>query len=622
MASAGVTLGDRYTLQRVLGRGAMGEVWLGRDPVLGREVAVKVMLAVSGAESVRRFQREAAILAGLQHPGITVVHDAGRHEAYHFIVMELLHGHDLAQLLAQNPEGLPFPRVLDLTSQTVDALAVAHHHGVIHRDLKPANLFVQASDRVKVCDFGIARSADMSEVVTSTGLVIGTPAYMSPEQWQGQEADARSDLYALGVVMFELLTGRHPFPASQPLYSLMRQHVEQVPPRLSTLRYGIPRELEDLVMGLLSKEPGHRPDAQVLATALAALATQDSAPTRPVDLVDFVQVPRHDRRPTSPAPTVPPTRVMPGPTGPACTLLRTLKGQSDRGCVDAMGFSPDGRALAASYSRSGVHIWDPHTGEQLRLVAGRTDRIYSLAFSLDGRTLATGGDDKVIRLWDPHTDALRGQLTGHTGTVDSVVFSPDGRILAIGTYSEARLSDAHTGKGLTSLSGATGPVAFSPDGDTLATGDAEGRVCIWDPRTGRRLRRRLKIGHTAHISSLAFSPDGRTIAAVGNTFAEDGEVLVHVWDAHTGKRHRRFTGHTDNICSLAFSPDGRVLAAGDNSGTVIVRDAHTGEQLLILTRQSERVRAVAFSPDGDTLAVGCLDGSVRLWAIRTGVATR
>jgi len=272
----GVVLAGRYRLERVLGRGGMGEVWLGRDQsVLQRDVAVKVLPALSGAESVARFQREAETLARLQHPGITVVHDAGRHDGYLFIIMELLHGGDLAQVMTGHPGGLPVARALDFTRQIVDALAAAHGKGIVHRDLKPANLFVQAGDRVKICDFGIAHSTDATSRFTSTGHAIGTPLYMSPEQCRAEAVDARSDLYSLGCVLFELLTGRPPFSADQPAYVVMGQHVEQAPPRPRELRGDIPVPLADLVAALLAKSPDDRPGVAVVAAVLADLVPDD-----------------------------------------------------------------------------------------------------------------------------------------------------------------------------------------------------------------------------------------------------------------------------------------------------------------------------------------------------------
>lgn len=212
----GAELANRYRLEGKLGRGGMGEVWRAVDLLLRRPVAVKILPDTNADEElVQRFRREAMIAASLQHPGITVVHDVGQHEDRLFIVMELLRGADLATVLAGAPDGLAISQVISLAGQAASALAAAHANQIVHRDLKPANLFLLDSGQLKICDFGIARAADATSVLTATGRVIGTPAYMSPEQWTGRRVDERSDLYSLGCVLYALLTGKPPFAEAQ-----------------------------------------------------------------------------------------------------------------------------------------------------------------------------------------------------------------------------------------------------------------------------------------------------------------------------------------------------------------------------------------------------------------------
>lgn len=256
---AGLELAGRYVLEELLGFGGMGEVWRGTDRQLDRQVAVKVMRErLANPDLIRRFQREARIAARLQHPGITVVHDVGSHEGQPFIVMELLHGRDLASMLAEAPGGLPVDTALALAIQAAEALQAAHSGHVIHRDLKPANLFLLDTGQVKICDFGIARAADATAHLTVTGQPVGTPAYMSPEQCEGKKLDERSDLYALGCVLYALLTGQPPFPAGQPL-TIMFQHLHTTPVAPRMLHPYIPAELDGLVLDLLAKNPAERP---------------------------------------------------------------------------------------------------------------------------------------------------------------------------------------------------------------------------------------------------------------------------------------------------------------------------------------------------------------------------
>ncbi|MFE4636691.1 protein kinase [Streptomyces sp. NPDC056773] len=269
----GDQLAGRYRLEQRLGKGGFGEVWRAHDTALDRAVAVKVLLETAMAEeAVARFRREATIGARLQHPGITVVHDVGQEEGQLFIVMELLAGEDLRTTLSRVPGGLPVPQALELAAQAAEALAAAHERSVIHRDLKPANLFLLPAGRLKICDFGIAHSSDATAGWTVTGRIFGSPPYMAPEQWRGERVDARCDLYALGCVLYALLSGEPPFGEAEVPYVLMRRHIEDPPIPLREAGAPVPPEVERLVRQLLEKAPADRPEsAEVVAAQLRAL---------------------------------------------------------------------------------------------------------------------------------------------------------------------------------------------------------------------------------------------------------------------------------------------------------------------------------------------------------------
>jgi hypothetical protein len=286
---AGDLLAGRFRLEARLGGGGMGEVWRARDEVLGRAVAVKVVTqAVAGdPELLARFRREATAAAGLQHPGIAVVHHSGTHEGAPFIVMELLAGPSLAEVLAAHPGGLPPGEAAGLAAQVASALAYAHGKGIVHRDIKPANLVRAADGSVKVCDFGLARLTDRADgagavtQLTRVGTVLGTPPYMAPEQWRGEPADARTDLYALGATLHALLTGTPPFPGPT-IEAFRHQHLNAPPPRLDALRPGMPAALGDLLQRLLAKDPASRPaTAAEVSDALSAARLQHPPEAQP-----------------------------------------------------------------------------------------------------------------------------------------------------------------------------------------------------------------------------------------------------------------------------------------------------------------------------------------------------
>lgn len=260
-------IGDRYELGAPLGRGAMGEVWDGYDRQLDRRVAVKLIRRDRLPDDAdyetfrKRFLREAMLAAKLDHPYVPTVYDAGVQDGLAFLVMQLINGHDLADVLAERGP-LPVPWVAAIGAQICSVLAAAHTVSLVHRDLKPRNLMLCPDGSVKVLDFGIAVVVDSVDFtrLTSTGQTMGTPAYMSPEQASGGEVGPATDLYALGCVLYELLTGAPPFMADLAL-AVASQHMYAEPRPLRQARPDVPVPMAELLSQLLAKAPGERPSA-------------------------------------------------------------------------------------------------------------------------------------------------------------------------------------------------------------------------------------------------------------------------------------------------------------------------------------------------------------------------
>ncbi|GAB2755946.1 serine/threonine-protein kinase [Streptomyces bullii] len=285
-------IAGRYRLDAVLGRGAMGEVWRAYDETLGRPVAVKLLLAQdSDPTAASRFRLEAQTAGQLNHPYLVGVLDFGAYDNRLFLVMELVEGESLAGVLAGSG-ALPAERVARIAAQAAAGLAAAHRQGVVHRDIKPGNLLMDADGTVKIGDFGIARFVDdPAAALTATGQIVGTSLYLAPERALGKPAGPASDVYSLGCVLYQLLTGRAPFEADSAL-AILHQHLDTppVPPREAGVR--LPPAFENYLMGLLAKQPEDRPTAQEVADWFATgawqgrpeplpAATASAAPARP-----------------------------------------------------------------------------------------------------------------------------------------------------------------------------------------------------------------------------------------------------------------------------------------------------------------------------------------------------
>ena len=250
------TFDKRYVIKRKLGSGGMADVYLAEDQELGRRVALKLLndRHASDEQFVERFRREAQSAAGLNHPSIVSIFDRGYAESTYYIAMEFLDGRTLKELLIRNGP-TPVPIAIDYARQILGALSFAHRNGIVHRDIKPHNIIVGSDGRLKVTDFGIARSG--ASQMTEAGSIVGTAQYLSPEQARGAPVDPRSDLYSLGIVLYEMLTGHVPFTGDTPVEIAMK-HLSQVPEPPSKLRPDVPHDLDAIVMRALAKDPDQR----------------------------------------------------------------------------------------------------------------------------------------------------------------------------------------------------------------------------------------------------------------------------------------------------------------------------------------------------------------------------
>ena len=584
---AGQLLGERYRLVEPVGRGAMGRVWLGHDEVLARSVAVKEIL-LPGTDrdyQIARTLREARAAARLHHPGIVAIHDAVQVDDVPWIVMEFVPGRSLADVIADEGR-LSWERVAALGADLADALAHAHAAGVVHRDLKPANVLL-AGRRTVLTDFGVARLVDATTELTAKGTLIGTPAYMPPEQIEGDSTRAPVDMWALGATLYTAVEGTPPFEGPT-LTAVLAAILTRPPP---TPRHAGP--LTPLLTALLSKAPSQRPDAAAVSERLTALL-------------------QHGQ---------------PAPTGRSPSL--TGRSPSPGGMLSPGGMPQQGGMPLQAATLASPAIRQPF---RAAVLDGHGGRVYSVAFSPDGRTLASGCDQGVspggsllkggrrVRLWDVASQTCTAALPGPEGAASAMAFSPDGATLASGNSGQPvhlwRLGSRFR-KGPVTLAGDTDvmSVAFSPDSRTLATGNCHKTVRLWN--VAARTCTATLSGHGGWVYSVAFSPDGRTLATGG------GDHMIRLWDVAARACFATLADHSAIVRGVAFSPDGRILASGSVDATIRLWDPATRACIATLTDGFTPVFCVAFSPDGSLLAAGGPDSTIRLWdlATRSCVAT-
>ncbi|WP_078942747.1 serine/threonine-protein kinase [Streptomyces viridochromogenes] len=308
-----VLIAGRYRLSEPIGRGGMGEVWRAYDESLARDVAVKLLLPQdSDPTATSRFRLEAQTAARIDHPNVVGVRDFGEYDNRLFLVMELVRGDSLATTLVRSG-ALPAERVARIAAQAAAGLAAAHRQGIVHRDIKPGNLLLDADGTLKIGDFGIARFLDdPGAALTATGQIVGTSLYLAPERALGQPAGPASDVYALGCVLYQLLTGRPPFQADTAV-AILHQHLDAVPVPPRELGVpGLPPAFESYLLGLLAKEPEHRPAAQRAADWFADGAWQG----RPEPLPDA----------TAPAASAPGSQRVGETSNPTTYMLPSAQG--------------------------------------------------------------------------------------------------------------------------------------------------------------------------------------------------------------------------------------------------------------------------------------------------------
>jgi WD40 repeat protein len=718
----------RYAIAGELAHGGIGRILRARDTRLDRPVAIKELLAPgSGAEP--RFVAEALVTARLQHPSIVPVYEAGRWPGGEpFYAMKLVSGRSLADVISEKKTLAERLALLPHVLAVAEAMAYAHSERIIHRDLKPANVLVGEFGETVVIDWGLAKDLSRAESLlpgaapgptattedgerTRVGTVMGTPAYMPPEQAAGQPVDERADVYALGAILYHLLAGTRPYTANTS-EQVLHHVVRGPPPPLAERQKGLPVDLLAIVTKAMARTPAERYAtarelaedlrrfqtgkivgayrysrmellrrfvrryrAAVMVTGVAlvllaglsavsirrilaerdlAHAARQQAQARTDELLLARAREAVEREPNAAITSL--QRLSPGfnrwsaartiaadarahgfasvqqghsralnalfftrdgtrlvSTSDDHTLIvrdlehgqsRVLSGHTDEAW--RLVLLPDDRSLISSGKDGTLRRWDLETGEG-RLFATLSGPVSALALSRDGRHLLAGSrTDELLHVWDLLTGESRTLPTGLKG-IDDVKLSPEGRYVFVrgpqGTGTTLGDLERGTFRPLTEEAQVVWVSAFSPSGE-LFTGSGQGRLYVWDPRSGKG--RMLEEG-TRPLTALTVVPES------GHLLLGYMDGTVRLWNVATGQA-KVLGSHEGLVTDLQVSPDGRYVASGSADRTARLWNLATHD-FRILRGAEERVFPLDFSPDGRRLALASSDGRVRLFSL-------
>ncbi len=608
-------LKHRYSLLNRLGQGGMGSVYKAEDTELGnRLVAIKEMSQKGlnqqeAEEAMDAFKREALLLAGLMHPNLPRIYDHFSEQGRWYLIMDFIEGQSLEDYLTQHGGALLLEEVLDYGIQLCNVLHYLHTRQppIIFRDLKPDNVLRTDDGHLYLIDFGIARHFKPGQARDT--IAFGSPGYAAPEQYGKAQTTPRADIYSLGVMLHQMITGEDP---------------TLKPFSFAPLYMKGPARLQSLLNEMLDMDASKRPtDVTKVKQVLQAIAQQDlswyssNASRTPAQ----VGPPPSPVSPPLPIPAQPPQTLQIVPTppiqrSPIGEVVTTYALHSD--WISAVAWSPDGSYIAsASYDKT-VQVWEPSTGKLKHLYTNPLSlwsrgRMHALSWSPDSTRVVSGRDDGVVQIWTIGAKEPLATSSNHRDRVLAVAWSPDGKYIASASGVNTFVwdeTDLHNT--LLTFDECTRPVQaliWSPDSQLLAVGGWNNMVFVYDcsPRTTTPHSAVPYREHSDFVQSLAWSPDGMRIASASN------DKTVKLWDPQTGQTLLTYRGHTDAVKVVAWSPDGQYIASSGVDTTVQIWDPQTGKTIFTYKGHFGTVYGLAWSKASRYIASGDAHNLVQVW---------
>ena len=637
-----------YHLLSLLGKGGFANVYLGEHVYLKTQAAVKVLQTSLTGSSLDEFLKEARTVAHLEHPNIVRVLDFGVADSIPFLVMTYAPNGSLRQRYPVRSV-LPLATVVSYVKQVASALQYAHDGKIIHRDVKPENMLLGRNNEILLSDFGIAMATQTSRY-QGTQEIVGTVAYMSPEQIQGKPRPA-SDQYALAVVVYEWLSGSRPFRGG--FTELCAQHMFAPPQSLQERIPGISPVIDEVVQKALAKEPQQRfANVQAFADTLEKAAWSPSSrispPVPPLSAFGpdgpyeptFISPPLAQRSsiPTPPAPPNASSSPITPPPPPPLTLTEPVvitpatpqPAELSKKRVSRRAILTAGLGLAGLVAAGGGVAWltthpatllpaptpTPRTiGTHVYIYGGHSSFVEGIAWSPDSKRIASGSNDRTVQVWDSANGGNVLTYRGHTDVVPAVAWSPpDGTRIASGSADRTvQIWHASSLQPIQIIHGHAGEVrslAWSPDGTRIASASFDKTVQVWDASSGNHLF--TCMGHTDQVYAVTWSPDGTRIASASF------DKTVQVWDASSGTHILTYPDHNAPLRAVAWSPDGKYIVSGGDDSTALVWDPTTGETKFHYSGHHNQIWSLAWSPDSKRIVSGSADTTVQVWDALTG----